>query len=63
MTLKMRGMGVYLPTMSNNDTGEEQEDVSKKYENSDVLRNFKIYLPSEMFNSPEFFQVKSNKSK
>lgn len=60
MTGKIRGMWVYLPTMSNNDTGEEQEDMGKKSENSDVLRNLKIYLPNDMFNSPEFFQAKSS---
>ena len=30
MTLKIRGMWVYLPTMSNNDIEEEQEDMGKK---------------------------------
>lgn len=52
--------------MSNNDTGEEQEDMGKKKkkksENSDVLRNLKIYLPDEMFNGPEFLLAKSGKS-
>lgn len=36
MTLKIRGMWVYLPTVSNNDTEEEQENMGKKNENSDV---------------------------
>lgn len=53
-------MWVYLPTVSNNDTGEEQEGTDKKYENSNILRNFKIYLPSEMFNS---FNLNSSKLK
>lgn len=35
--------------------------MGKKSENSDALRNLKIYLPNDMFNSPEFFQAKSSK--
>lgn len=56
MTVKIRGMWVYLPTVSNNDTEEEQKNMGKKKKKtqlSDVLGNLRIYLPNEMFNSPE----------
>lgn len=44
-----------MPTVSNNDTEGEQKNMGKKMKTqmSDVLGNLRIYLPNEMFNSPE----------